>query len=82
MKELIVLGPENDATATFYQNVKAAVAAMGENYPIRRISDPTEIMMFGVTLTPALVIDDVPRIIGRVADVEEIQRVIAMVEIS
>lgn len=59
------------------ENAEAAAAAVGVECEIVKVTDVSEIVSFGVMMTPALAIDGAVRVVGRVASVEEIKRLLS-----
>jgi len=55
------------------ENAEAAAKALGIEYAIEKVTDITEIMKFGVMMTPALVVDGQVKAAGKVPAVEAIQ---------
>ena len=58
------------------EHAKEAVKALGVEATILKVEDFKEIMAYGVMKTPALVIDEQVKIMGRVASVEDIKNLI------
>jgi small redox-active disulfide protein 2 len=73
VKRLQVLGTGCAKCERLLQNVLAAVGELGVEATVEKISDMGEILTFGAPTTPALVIDGVVRVGGRVAEVGEIR---------
>ncbi len=57
-------------------NTRQALAEMGEDAEIDRVTDEGEIVAWGVMSTPALVVDDEVVVSGRVPTPEQLQRLI------
>lgn len=57
-------------------NAKEAIAQLGIDATIEKISDFKEIVTYGVMRTPALVIDEQVKVMGKVASVEEIKNLL------
>jgi len=55
------------------ENAEVAAQALGIEYTLEKVTDISAIMKFGVMLTPALAIDGVVKIVGKVPDVEAIK---------
>jgi len=55
------------------ENAEAAAQALGLDYQIEKVTDLSQIMAFGVMLTPALAVDGVVKVVGKVPDVEAIK---------
>lgn len=58
------------------ENTKKAVATLGIDATIEKVTDFKDIMAYGVMKTPALVVDEKVKIMGRVAKPDEIQKVL------
>ncbi len=58
------------------EHAKEAVKALGVDATIVKVEDFKEIMAYGVMKTPALVIDEQVKIMGRVASVEDIKNLL------
>ena len=76
-KQVKVLGPGCAKCKTTYNNVLEAVKQLGIEADVTKIEDIEEMMKYNVLTTPVLMIDDVVRIKGRVADVNEIKALLA-----
>jgi len=57
-------------------NVETAVKDLGVTAEIKKVDDISQILERGVMLTPALVVDGVVRVAGRVAEVSEIKKIL------
>jgi len=55
---------------------EAAAEALGLAYELVKVTDIKEIMRFGVMMTPALAVDGVVKVAGRVVDVEAIRQLL------
>jgi small redox-active disulfide protein 2 len=59
------------------ENAKQAVKELGlENVTIEKVEDIPNIMKYGVMKTPALVIDEQVKVMGKVAKPDEIKKLI------
>ena len=56
------------------ENTKKAVKELGIEATIEKITDFKKIMVYGVMKTPALVVDEKVKIMGRVPSAEEIKK--------
>lgn len=56
------------------ENTKKAVEELGIDATIEKVTDFKKIMAYGVMKTPALVVDEKVKIMGRVASAEEIKK--------
>lgn len=58
------------------EHAKEAVKSLGIEATIEKVEDFKDIMAYGVMKTPALVIDEEVKIMGRVASVEDIKKLL------
>lgn len=77
MKKLQVLGPGCPKCEELAKRTEAAAKALGDDYELEKVTGLSEIMAFGVFITPALVVDGVVKVTGQVPGVEEIKKLIA-----
>ena len=77
MKQIKVLGPGCPKCKTTYNNVLEAVKQMGIEADVVKIEDIEEMMKYNVLTTPVLMIDDVAKVKGRIADVKEIKELLS-----
>ena len=73
MKKLQILGTGCPKCKKLVANAEAAAQALGIEYEIEKVTDIQEIVKFGVMITPALVVDGEVKLVGKVADVEQIK---------
>ena len=71
-----VLGPGCHKCKTTYNNVLEALQQTGVEAQVEKIEDIEEMMRYNVLTTPVLMIDEVARIKGRVADINEIKQLL------
>ncbi|MCY2952870.1 MAG: thioredoxin family protein [Planctomycetota bacterium] len=76
MKTLQILGTGCTKCKTLAENTEAAAKAMSLDYQIVKITDINEIMKYGVMMTPALAVDGVVKVVGKVPSAEEIRKLI------
>lgn len=76
MKSIKVLGPGCPKCKTTYNNALEAVKQSGIEANVQKIEDLKEMMKYDVLTTPVLIIDEVPKVKGRVADVAEIKQLL------
>ena len=72
-KQIKVLGPGCPKCKTTFHNVEEAVKQLGIEAEIIKIEDIEEMMRYNVLTTPVLMIDDVVKIKGRIAQIDEIK---------
>ena len=68
-----VLGTGCPKCKSTYHNVMEALEQTGTEAQVEKIEDIEEILKYNVMTTPALLINDVVKVKGRVADVNEIK---------
>ena len=76
MKQIKVLGPGCPKCKTTYNNVLEALKQTGIEANVVKIEDIEEMMKYNVLTTPVLMIDDVAKVKGRIADVKEIKELL------
>ena len=76
MKLVQILGPGCAKCTKLKENADAAVNELGIEATIEKISDISKITSFGVMMTPALAIDGEVKVVGKVASVEEITKLL------
>ncbi|MEZ4909595.1 MAG: thioredoxin family protein [Saprospiraceae bacterium] len=76
MKSIKILGTGCSKCKTTYNNVLEALKQTDIEANVVKIEDIEEIMKYNVLTTPVLMIDEVMKIKGRVADVNEIKQLL------
>ncbi|MDH8677241.1 thioredoxin family protein [Fusibacter bizertensis] len=69
-----VLGSGCDKCKKLEANVKEAVSALGIEATIEKVEDFKAIMAYGVMQTPALVIDEKVKSVGKILSVEDVKK--------
>ena len=77
MKQIKVLGPSCPKCKITYNNVLEAVKQTGIEAEVTKIEDIEEMMKYNVLTTPVLMIDEVAKVKGRIADVNEIKQLLS-----
>ena len=77
MKRLQILGAGCARCDQLTAATEAAARTLGLEYQVEKVSDLKQIMSFGAMATPALVVDGVVKVSGRVPKVEEIKKLLA-----
>jgi len=72
-----ILGSCCPKCAKLSENAEAAAKELGVEYEFEKITDISEIMKFGVMMTPGLVVDGEVRSVGKALSVEEIKKILA-----
>ena len=73
MKKIEILGMGCVNCNKLYQNALAAVKMSGQEAQVTKVEDIQKIMAYGVMSTPALVVDGVVKVAGKVTKPEEIK---------
>ena len=58
------------------ENAKAAVKELGIDAKVEKVENYKDILAYGVMKTPALVVNEKVKVMGRVADTEEIKKLL------
>ena len=77
MKVLQVLGTGCPKCKKLAENTEAAAKALGLEYELLKVTDITTIMNMGVMFTPALAVDGVVKVAGKVPVPDEIKKLLA-----
>jgi len=72
-KIIKVLGPGCPKCKITFQNAEAAVKQLGIEAEVIKIEDIEEMMKYNVLTTPVLMIDDLVKVKGRIAQIDEIK---------
>jgi small redox-active disulfide protein 2 len=73
MKKIQILGTGCPKCKALAQNAEVAAKGAGIEYQIEKVTEISEIMKFGVMMTPALVIDGQVKVVGKVLTAEQIK---------
>ena len=76
MKKIQILGTGCAKCENLAENARKAVKTVGVECEIEKVKDLNEIMKFGVMITPALAIDGQVKFSGKVAEVDEIAKLL------
>lgn len=76
MKHIKVLGPGCAKCKITYNNVLEAIKQTGAEATAEKIEDIEEMLRYNILTTPVLMIDEVAIIKGRVADINEIKKLL------
>ena len=77
MKTIKILGGGCPKCNKLAKNAETAIQELGADYEIEKVTDINAIMAHGVMMTPALVIEDEVKVVGKVATADEIKKLIA-----
>lgn len=70
--EILILGTGCPKCEKLAAETKAAADALGLAYELRKITKVSDIMKYGVMLTPALVVDGTVKVAGKVPSRDEL----------
>lgn len=59
------------------ENAEAAATELGIDYEIEKVTQINDIMKMGVMMTPAMAVDGVVKVVGKVASPEDIKKMLA-----
>jgi len=73
MKKLQILGTGCPKCRKLTEHTEIAAKALGIEYELEKVTDINQIMSFGVAMTPALAVDGVVKVAGKIPSVDEIK---------
>jgi small redox-active disulfide protein 2 len=76
MKKLQVLGTGCAKCLALAANTEAAAKELGIAYELEKVTELNRIMSFGVMMTPALAVDGVVKVVGKVLSPADIKKLI------
>jgi len=76
MKKIQILGTGCPKCKALTQNAEAAAKELGVEYELEKITKINDIMKFGVMVTPALVVDGIVKVAGRVPTIEQLKEML------
>jgi small redox-active disulfide protein 2 len=76
MKKLQILGGGCARCETLFEAAEAAAKRLGIEYEMEKVTDLKEITNFGVMTTPALAVNGVVKVAGRIPTADEIEAMI------
>jgi len=77
MKTIQILGMGCAKCNKLYEQAEAAAKELGVEYRMEKISDMDKIVGMGVMMTPAMAVDGVVKVSGRVPTVESLKELIS-----
>jgi len=77
MTKIQILGTGCPKCKKLTENAQAAIAELGLDCDVEKVTDVNEIMKFGVMMTPALAVDGQVKVFGKVASSDEIKKMLA-----
>lgn len=76
MKRIQILGTGCPKCKKLAENAETAAKQAGIQYELEKVTDITKIMAFGVMMTPALAVDGVVKVVGKVLSPEAIKKML------
>ena len=76
MKKIQILGTGCPKCKKLAENAEAAAKELGIEYDIEKVTDINEMMKFGVMITPALVVDGLVKVVGKVPSQDDIKQLL------
>lgn len=76
MRKIQILGTGCPKCKQLHANVEAAVKTLGMEATIEKVEKITDILAFGVMMTPALAVDGVVKSAGKVLTPEQVAKLI------
>ncbi|RKX26892.1 MAG: thioredoxin family protein [Candidatus Zixiibacteriota bacterium] len=77
MKKIEILGPGCAKCEKLRERTDAAASQIGLDCKITKVSDMQQILSYGVVMTPALVVDGVVKVTGRVPSDDELKEMLS-----
>jgi len=76
MKKVQILGTGCPKCKKLAELAEETAKGMGIEYELEKVTDINEILKFGVMMTPALVVDGVVKVSGKVPGTDEIAKML------
>ena len=76
MKKIKILGTGCKRCQQLAENAESAAKNLGIDYELEKVTDLSEIVKFGVMVTPALVVDDQVKTSGKVLSPGDISKML------
>ena len=73
MKTIQIVGSGCAQCTRLYEMAKMAAQELKIDYTLEKITDITRIVDMGVMITPAIVVDDIVKVAGRIPSPEELK---------
>ena len=77
MKTLQILGPGGPKCKKLAEVTEEAAKDLRLEYRMQKVTDIKAIMGYGVMMTPALAVDGVVKLSGKVPSVEEVRKILS-----
>ncbi len=76
MRKIQILGTGCPKCKKLAENAETAAKDLGVEYSLEKVTQISDIMKFGVMMTPALVVDGQVKTVGKVASPDEIKQML------
>ncbi len=76
MKKIQILGTGCPKCRTLTETAETAARELGLDYTLEKVTKLTEISSFGVMFTPALVVDGVVKVSGKVPSLADVKKLL------
>ena len=76
MKKFEILGTGCPKCNMLQNLTEQAAKELGLQYELKKVTDIKQIMSYGVMITPAIVVDGLVKVAGKVPSLEEIKKLI------
>ncbi len=76
MKKIQILGTGCPKCKKLAEQAEIAATELGIEHEIEKVTDINKILSFGVMITPALVVDGVVKVSGKIPSIDEIKSLI------
>jgi small redox-active disulfide protein 2 len=77
MKKIQILGSGCANCEKLTKNAAAAAEELGVAFELEKVTNLQEIMKFGVMRTPALVVDGIVKVVGKVPSIPEVKALLS-----
>lgn len=77
MKKILVLGTGCPKCKKLFEAVQQTVQELGIEAETTKVEDINEIMKFGIMMTPALVVDGIVKVVGRIPKPDELKTMLS-----
>lgn len=77
MKSIKILGPGCPKCTKLFEITQTAAYELGLECNIVKVTEIAEITAYGVMMTPALVVDEKVRLVGKIPAVDELKKILA-----
>ncbi|MBF0363380.1 MAG: TM0996/MTH895 family glutaredoxin-like protein [Oligoflexia bacterium] len=77
MKKLQILGTGCPKCKKLYEETEKAAKELNITYEMEKVTDIDKILSFGVMSTPALAVDGVVKVSGKVPSIDELKKLLS-----